>query len=77
MAALMVGTYLMRANPQVAHTSPTPAVSVSATPAPTPGVVVVPRHEPDNCPACGMAVRSPRDQDFIQRTQEQRKPKKS
>ncbi|GMU51063.1 MAG: hypothetical protein AMXMBFR33_02090 [Candidatus Xenobia bacterium] len=78
-AAVSVGL-LMRGSPEplAASThspSPTPSATASHTPVPSP-VQIAP--EPDNCPACGMAVRVHRDQDFIERTQkiQQEKPSK-
>lgn len=69
-AALVVGTLLVRGSgpAQVAQGSPTPSATPSVT-SPSPQPV----REPDPCPACGMAVRSPRDQDFIDRSKQQKK----
>lgn len=73
-AALTIGAFFMQKGPPpLAQSSPTPTHTVSATPSASATPVYC---EPDNCPACGMAMRSPRDQDFIQRTQQQRKPDK-
>lgn len=77
LAAVSVGM-LMRGSPEsiaASTQSPTPTPSATASHTPPPSPV---RIEPDNCPACGMAVRVQRDQDFIERSQkiQQEKPSK-
>lgn len=75
--ALLVGSYFMSTStPPVAQATPTPSASAPPTPHVSSSPSPVQTLEPDNCPACGMAVRTYRDDDFLKRSQQQ-KPKKT